>query len=106
VLLARGWREVSLARLSPFPDGSVEWFMGDPMPPYSGGTAPVFHRLLCYALAGTRSVYSVFRKLKASTPGRGKASTGKTSPAFRPSLARPNATLHQILTIRPAVVFV
>jgi hypothetical protein len=23
---------------------------------YSGGTAPVFHRLPCYALAGTRSV--------------------------------------------------
>ncbi len=28
---------------------------------YSGGTAPALDRLPCYALAGTRSVYSVFR---------------------------------------------
>jgi hypothetical protein len=37
------------------PPRPTEWFMEEPLLSYRGGTAPAFHRLPCFAVAGTRS---------------------------------------------------
>jgi hypothetical protein len=48
---------------SAFPDAvASSGFMERPVTPYSGGTVPVFHRLPCYALAGTGGDYSIFNE--------------------------------------------
>src|SRR3954451_24145552 len=52
--------------------------MGESMLSYSGGTAPVFHRLPCYALAGTQSVLiQLSEGHGVYTPGKGEVKREK-----------------------------
>lgn len=52
----------------PSPVLVTEWFVEEPLLSYSGGTAPAFHRLPCYALAGTRSCLFSCQSLGVYTP--------------------------------------
>lgn len=50
-----------------FPRRSAEWLIAEELSTYSGGTAPVSHRLPFYALAGTRGDGWIVKERFAAT---------------------------------------
>ena len=60
---------------------------------YSGGTAPALHRLPCYALAGTRSSYSVFLGTRLGSISNALASTPARTPRSRGEWKKDRAKL-------------